>query len=145
MEQDAYYVIARSAFGEVFLWGTKSGRSLRIVAAWDSIFPSDYSDIIAAGKADRLVQGFFVTKNKFDLDQKDHLGKPPFDRALKKLGPLASNEMYGFEPALALGGLCDLKNLRKVDAVTHLVMLAQFGERKLMRDIVKDAKAQGLM
>ena len=53
--------------------------------------------------------------------------------------------MYGFEPALALGGKADLRNLRKVKAVEHLVMLAQLGERQIMRDIVKDAKAQGLM
>jgi len=33
--------------------------------------------------------------------------------------------MYGFVPALALGGALTLSNLRKVKAVEHLVILAQ--------------------
>ena len=86
-----------------------------------------------------------IRKKKKRLDQKDDLETPLFDRALKALGPLARDEMYGFEPALALGGKADLRNLRKVKAVEHLVMLAQLGELQIMRDIVKDAKAQGLM
>ena len=145
MEQDAYFVIGRSAFGELLLWGTKSGRSLSVRSSWGMIFPKDDTDEVAAGGADRLIRSFLVGLSAKRLDQKDHLDKPLFDRALKALGPLAPDEMYGFEPALALGGLADLKNLRKVKCVEHLVMLAQLGERQIMRDIVKDAKAQGLM
>ena len=133
------------AFGEMFLWGTKSGQSLKIQSNAGMIFPSDYGDQIAIGRADSLVQSFLASKEKKRLDQKDDLDKPLFDRAAKALGPLAQDEMYGFEPALALGGKADLRNLRKVKAVEHLVMLAQLGERQVMRDIVKDAKAQGLM
>ena len=145
MEKDAYYVIARSAFGELFLWGTKSGQSLDVKSLWGMMFPRDNSERVAQGKSDRLVRSFVIAQNKKDLDQTDYLEKPLFDRALKTLGPLAPDEMYGFEPALAVGGKADLKNLRKVKVVEHLVMLAQLGERKVMRDIVKDAKAQGLM
>lgn len=145
MEQDAYYVIARSAFGELFLWGAKTGQSLKIKSLWGMTFPSDESEDIVQGKSDRLVRYFFSTLKAKDLDQKDHLDKPLFDRALRTLGPLAPDEMYGFEPALAVGGKAELKNLRKVKAVEHLVILAQLGERQLMRDIVKDAKSQGLM
>jgi hypothetical protein len=145
MERDAYYVIARSAFGQLFLWGTKSGPSLDINSPWGMIFPKDKSEKIAAGDADFLARMFFETKDRISLDLKDYLDKPLFDRALKTLGPLAADEMYGFEPALALGGKADIKNLRKVKAVEHLVMLAQLGERQIMRDIVQDAKAAGLM
>lgn len=145
MEQDAYYVIARSAFGELFLWGTKSGPSLDIKSHLGMMFPRDNSERVAQGKSDRLLKTFVVGQKKKDLDQVDYLDKPLFDRAMKKLGPLAVDEMYGFEPALALGGKADLKNLRKVKAVEHLVILAQLGERQIMRDIVKDAKAAGLM
>ena len=144
-EQDAYCVIARSAFGEMFLWGTKSGQSIKIKSLWGMIFPSDESEDVAKGRSDMLIRGFILAQQKKNLDQKDHLDKPLFDRAVKALGRLASDEMYAFEPALAIGGKADLKNLRKVKAVEHLVMLAQLGERQIMRDIVKDAKAQGLM
>ena len=145
MEEDGYYVVGRSAFGQLFLWGTKSGQSLDIRTLWGMIFPTDDSVRVAQGKSGMLAKSFVVGQRKNDLDQKDHLDKPLFDRALKALGPLAADEMYGFEPALALGGTADLKNLRKVKCVEHLVMLAQLGERQIMRDIVKDAKAQGLM
>lgn len=76
--------------------------------------------------------------------QKNDKAQPLFDRALTVLGPLAFDEMYAFEPALALGGKADLMHLRKVKCVEHLVLLAQVGERQVMRDIVKDAKAYGL-
>jgi hypothetical protein len=145
MEQDAYYVIARSAFGELFVWGTKSGQSLGVKSSWGMIFPRDNSERVAQGRADQLVHSFIVSMDKKRLEQKDDLDKPLFERALKNLGPLAADEMYAFVPALALGGKADLKNLRKVKTVEHLVMLAQLGERRVMRDIVKDAKAQGLM
>ena len=145
MEQDAYYVIGRSAFGELFLWGEKSGPGLSIKSSWGMMFPRDNTERMAQGGANMLAKVFVVGQRKQNLDQKDHLDKPLFDRAVKTLGPLAPDEMYGFEPALAVGGKADLKNLRKVKAVEHLVMLAQLGERQLMRDIAKDAKGQGLM
>ncbi|WP_395703676.1 GAD-like domain-containing protein [Aquabacterium sp.] len=138
MEQDAYYVIARSAFGELFLWGEKSGRSLTIKSLWGTMFPADDSDALKAGQADAMVHAFLASMDKDRLDQKDLLDRPLFDRAVKKLGRLAADEMYAFEPALGVGGQADLRNLRKLKCVEHLVMLAQLGERQLMRDITKD-------
>jgi hypothetical protein len=145
MEKDAYYVIARSAFGELYLWGTKSGQSLKICNVLDMIFPSDDTKEVSAGSSDRLIESFIAVQDKKDLDQNDHLGKPLFERAIKTLGPLAHDEMYGFVPALVLGGQADLKFLQKVKAVEHLVMLAQLGERQIMMDIVKYSQSQGLM
>lgn len=137
-EQDAYYVIARSAFGELFLWGEKSGRSLTIKSLRGTMFPADDSDALKAGQADAMAHAFLISMDKDRLDQKDLLDRPLFDRAVKKLGRLAADEMYAFEPALAAGGQADLRNLRKLKCVEHLVMLAQLGERQLMRDITKD-------
>lgn len=143
MEEDAYYVFARSAFGDVELWGRKSGDSLTINGVNGLIFPKDDSAKVASGRSDGLMSAFLIGLGKDELDRKDHLNRPLFERALKKLGPLGPDEMYGFEPALCLGGKADLKNLQKVKAVEHLVLLAQLGERKIMRDIVKDARGQG--
>ena len=64
-----------------------------------------------------------------------------FDRALRRLGPLSSDQMHGFEPALPLGGQADLQNLRNLDAITHLTLLADLGERKIMRDIAFKEKS----
>lgn len=109
------------------------------------IFPWIQREEISSGKEAFLIRDFFASQTKDSLDELDPLERPLFDRALKMYGPLGPNEMYGFEPALALGGKPELANIRKVKAVEHLVLLAQLGERKIMRDIVKDAKAHGLM
>ncbi|EGH08166.1 hypothetical protein PSYMP_05689, partial [Pseudomonas amygdali pv. morsprunorum str. M302280] len=43
----------------------------------------------------------------------------------QKLGPLKSDEMYGFVPALALGGPMELEKLQKVKTIEHLTFLSQ--------------------
>jgi len=44
---------------------------------------------------------------------------------LKKLGPIGEAEIYGFVPALALGGIADIKHVEKLSAPEHLSMLSQ--------------------
>ncbi|AFO47952.1 hypothetical protein PRJ_0800 [Pseudomonas sp. XWY-1] len=48
-----------------------------------------------------------------------------FNPAKEKLGRLKHDEMYGFFPALMLGGADSLQHLKKVSAVEHLIFLAQ--------------------
>jgi hypothetical protein len=48
-----------------------------------------------------------------------------FEMAFNKLGPLKTNEIYGFVPALPLSGEPQLKNLQKLDAFAHLSILRQ--------------------
>ena len=143
--RDSYHTIAVSAFGELFLWGETTGLAISISSLWGMIFPGDESAGVAEGKGDLMIRGFFVGLDKDMLDESDDAERPLFDRAVKKLGVLNAGQMYGLVPALALGGSCDLKHLEKVDAVTHLIMLAQLGERQIMQDVVADAKAAGLL
>ena len=145
LSKDNFYVIGRSAFGELFLWGTRSGQSLVIYPVLAMIFPRDQTAEITAGKGDFLAQTFFGGRKKTSLDKKDDQGSDLFDRAFQKLGQLGPEEMYGFVPALALGGRPTLSNLRKVTTIPHLSMLAQLGEPTFMRDIVKNAQGLGLM
>ncbi|MNR22463.1 hypothetical protein D3C85_1394140 [compost metagenome] len=51
-----------------------------------------------------------------------------FEPARERLGTLAADEMYGFVPALMLGGSDSLERLEKLKAVEHLVLLAQLSE-----------------
>jgi hypothetical protein len=53
------------------------------------------------------------------------LRKDLFDAALPRLGPPSANEVYGFVPALALGGSEDPDNLQRVGANEHLAILFQ--------------------
>lgn len=119
MEQDAYHLIARSAFGELYFWGEKTGSSLEVFAPGAFCIPSE-PRVVVAEEMDFEMRAFFS-----GLSRKGNDFERMFAPALKKLGRLKPDEMYGFVPALALGGTATLNHLQKVKAVEHLVLLAQ--------------------
>ena len=133
MEQDTYHVIARSAFGELYFWGEKSGDSLTILP-WDALaFPSTgAAKYVSEGKADDAIKWFFGGQQREDFDLEDDGERPLFTPALKKLGQLKFDEIYGFVPALALGGSATLPHLQKVKAIEHLLLLAQLAPLRVM-------------
>ncbi|RML74256.1 GAD-like domain protein [Pseudomonas syringae pv. atrofaciens] len=117
-QHDNYYVIARSAFGELYVWGEKSCYSLSITS-----YMSRYStrnSTFTGSKSDLGVKVFFLSMKPEVINVADL-----FEPALEKLGELDSDEMYGFEPAIALGGSMELKNLQKVKTLEHLEFLSQ--------------------
>jgi hypothetical protein len=133
MERDAYHVIARSAFGELYFWGERTGASLSVLPWRSMAVPSDGSpDLIAQGRADEVLRWRFAGFKTEHFELEDSEGKPLFQRAFKRLGRLKHDEMYGFVPALALGGPATLEHLQKVRAVEHLVLLAQLSEPRVM-------------
>ncbi|MBI6707348.1 DUF1851 domain-containing protein [Pseudomonas syringae] len=117
-QRDSYHVIARSAFGILYVWGETSGYCLTL-----NSYISRYSgrtSIFTGNKINFGVRAFFSSMIA-EYNDLDNLFKP----ALKSLGPLKSDEMYGFVPALALGGPMELKNLQKVKTIEHLTFLSQ--------------------
>lgn len=145
MERDAYYVIARTAFGELILWGEKTGQSLKIITPYGMIFPSFDENTFRKRGPDLSIQLFFSSSSKDRFDLIDGDKAPLFERALEKLGPLDHTTMYGFVPALALAGEPALDHLQKLDAHVHLDILSQMTELQVMGDIAKDARDAGLM
>ena len=71
------------------------------------------------------VRDFFGGKTRRGCDLTTEHDGYLFDRALKKLGPLAPDEMYALEPALAAGGAIALENLVRVKLDPHLTILRQ--------------------
>ena len=118
MELDAYHVIARSAFGMLYLWGETTGETLRVFAPVSYCYPSAPQYEVDRDFELRVFFGS-LSPTKNDVEGL-------FAPALQRLGRLKHDEMYGFVPALALGGALTLANLQKVKAVEHLVILAQF-------------------
>jgi len=113
-----YNVVARSAFGELYLWHEHAGNWLELSAPYARFHATKpalgrhcFNDEIAL---------FFATQDRESNDLEDL-----FEQALKTLGPLQPDEMYGFVPALALGGPADLKHLQKVKTIEHLTFLSQ--------------------
>lgn len=131
MERDGYHVIARSAFGHLLFWGERTGCTLRILAPYAMASVSEPS--FSPDEFELGVKAFFSTQDRPFYDLKDEGDKPLFERAKKALGPLKHDEMYGFVPALALGGPATLEHLQKVKAVEHLVLLAQLSELRVLK------------
>ncbi|MEG6546777.1 GAD-like domain-containing protein, partial [Acinetobacter bereziniae] len=94
---EEYFVIARSAFGDLEIWGTIHGNCYTISPIMNQIFPNIQD--IETGEEDLLIRIFISSKEKKLLDIKDYRNKPLFERAVKKYGELTKNEMFGFEPA----------------------------------------------
>ncbi|WP_321930435.1 GAD-like domain-containing protein [Paraburkholderia guartelaensis] len=119
---DKYHVIARTAFGDLFLWGEATGPKITLSCLLHTLvfLPGKVEQRVE--NADRALGIFFATLSRAGCD-KDNL----FKRALKHLGPLGPEDMYGFEPALIAGGEMSLDHLRKVDLDVHLSILRQLG------------------
>ena len=120
-ERDTYHLIARSAFGDLYLFGEKTGFSLKISSVLSRYVINNLD--FRTEEMDRHLQGFLLTR-EVDANNYGDLFKP----AKQKLGTLRNNEMYGFVPALMLGGPDTLDHLEKVKAVEHLTLLSQIAE-----------------
>lgn len=118
--QDTYHLIARSAFGELYLWGEETGSVLTITA-----YASQYIEGACSStdeERDAKIQGLLMWAMTEGID----LGL--FASARETLGTLAPDEMYGFVPALMLGGPASLANLQRLKADVHLILLSQLSE-----------------
>lgn len=116
--RENYHVIARSAFGVLYVWGETSGYCLTI-----SCPMARYSSRVSRFtglKMDFGVKAFFSGMNARSNDFGDM-----FEAAVEELGRLKPDEMYGFVPALALGGPIEFNNLQKVKTIEHLEFLSQ--------------------
>lgn len=118
---DRYHLIARGAFGELYLWGEETGASLEVssAVARSTTFLSE----LPRGQMNKRLQNFLLS-TEVDHNDFDDLFVP----AKERLGHLRYDEMYGFVPALMLGGSATLDHLQKVKAVEHLMLLSQLTE-----------------
>jgi hypothetical protein len=133
VEEDAYYVIARTGFGDLYVWGEKNGNRWHLVPSMGWVLQSDGNQTeIAKGRSDSAIQGFFATEAPKRMDEKDDQGNPLFARAVAKLGPLAPDEMFTFTLPVFLGGTRSLENISKVNVHVQLDLLAQYGYREIL-------------
>ena len=123
-ETDLWHVIGRTAFGKLYLMGEKSGAILKILPSFGMINASQDKLRPQSEKEKQLeAQLFFSNRGPKECDEDDTHGKPLFQRALKKLGPVGPDEMYGYRHMLVAGGQNVLENLEKTDLLSHLMLL----------------------
>ena len=122
---DAFHVIARTAFGKLHVCGERTGVSMTISCPINTVFalPKNLKPKTEEDQ-DWSVRAFLGLSAK-SCDLKDESGSLLFERALARLGPLEPDEVYGFEPALVLGGQMRLENLAKLKLDVHLTILRQ--------------------
>ncbi|WP_198116527.1 GAD-like domain-containing protein [Massilia rhizosphaerae] len=128
---DAFHVVGRTAFGNLYVCGEHSGVNMTISGPLNAIFALP-KDLKPKSKEDQdwSVKSF-IGLSISECDLKDESGTPLFEQALAKLGPLAADEMYGFEPAIVLGGKMRLENLVKLKLDVHLTILRQLASPTL--------------
>ncbi len=143
MEEDAFYVIARSGFGELLLWGEKTGYRYLIDApdGW-VIQKGGAQKHIAEGHADRSIRWFFAGRSLDSCDRKV-AGESLFEAAIARDGPLDPDEVFAFEPALFLGGDKALDHIKKRNIFVHLDLLAQLADREILDQAGLARKAFG--
>ncbi|AQT61705.1 GAD-like domain-containing protein [Cellvibrio sp. PSBB023] len=122
--RENFYAIARSAFGELYIRGSQSDSTTIIDPHLNNIIPGEAAKkTLSAEEIDKAVGVFFMFKSKKRVDYYDKNNKPLFQRCLKKYGMLEHDEMYTFSPALALGGIADINNIKKVKILEQLSIL----------------------
>ena len=128
------HVVGFSAFGELLIWSEQHDRVLVDLPlltvrapkfdAREADDPDWFPIATPLSRPDR--------EGLFDVFERNEEAKPLFERARARLGQLALGECYGFVPALAIGGSGTLKQVQRLDALTHLTFLAELGRCRLL-------------
>ncbi|KHO14256.1 hypothetical protein NT90_16860 [Acinetobacter baumannii] len=145
-EYDEFYILGRSAFGELHAIGKKTSSKLTIDMINLRIYPS-IKDIQDTENNDLLGSflSMIVTRAKNeDIDVYDQNGKFLFERCLTNLGELKENEIYAFEPPAVLGGPQVIENMKKVDLFQYIPFVAQLDKFQVMLDISKEVDRLGI-
>lgn len=145
-EYDDFYVIGRTAFGELHTIGKNTRSKLTIDIVNLRIYPS-IRDTQKVEDEDHL-RAFLSTivtqaKNE-DIDIYDQNEKLLFDRCLTNLGELKDNEIYAYEPPAVLGGKQLIENMKKVDLFQYIPFVAQLDKFQVMLDISKEVDRLGI-
>lgn len=128
-ERQRMHVVARSAFGTLYIFAEGTGSCGTLDCPSNSVFivakqvkPRD------ARKQDISTRTFFASMTPEDCDFKNDAGKPLFRAARKRCGALSRDQMYGFAKPLVTGGEWSAENLQVVPAIEHLLALRKLAE-----------------
>jgi len=110
--QEPSTCFAKDAFGSLYVWENKSIKLINIRHGISEIIGRKPSVFFNLKMTDK---GFLAKRLSIET----------FYQAKEKLGPLAYDECYGYEPILALGGAERVENIRKVKIKEHIAIVSQ--------------------
>ncbi|MCR9771583.1 GAD-like domain-containing protein [Vibrio harveyi] len=129
---DNYHVIARSAYGQLYLWGERTGASLDIATHLNWIMTNQgHAKDISKGDANIAIQSFFGFQDKEYIDV-EVSSKPLFPSAIKKHGPVGKEEVMVFTPYLFKGGKKSADAMTKEDLHVFLQVMADLGGAEII-------------
>jgi hypothetical protein len=132
LDGSAYLVFARSAFGEAYAVQETSGKVISVSFVHGQIWaPKDLR--LPPSTPDIGIQSFFGSAFEDDFDLSDESGKLLFGEGINRLGSLGPNEIFAFEPALALGGSASIANMQKLRMDVHIDILSQLTKPTLFK------------
>lgn len=145
-EHDEFYVISRSAFGELYTVGKNTRSKLTIDMVNLRIYPTlrDDENNTELALLRSLLSSITMEGSKKAIDIFDKNENLLFDRCLTSLGALKENEIYAFEPPVVLGGPQLIENIRKADLFQYIPFVAQLDKFQVMLDIVKEVDRLGI-
>ena len=108
-------LFGHGAFGELFIW---DGGTVQILLP----------HLARVGFVTGSITGFFEETLTRPTYIEHTLRKEAAANAERLVGPLAWDEMYGYEPAIALGGSGEPDTIRRYKLVEHHILLSQLQE-----------------
>ncbi|MEU8088197.1 GAD-like domain-containing protein [Micromonospora sp. NPDC049101] len=130
---ERWVAVSRSAFGDLQVWGQQTGSRLTISAHHGWVIPSDHSDRALSddGRDDRLY-ALLMCQDRRSVDLYGADREPLFERVRALRGPVGPDTIYGFVPALGLGGALRPERAEIFDGPVHLELLAELSERRVV-------------
>lgn len=137
MDEDRWFPLVRSAFGDLELWGARTGMSLTIVPVRGEVYPNDMSDLMdEPGGAESALEGALMSYDADSFRLYDDLTEEPlFEECVAALGPVTRETMYTFAPIPALGGQATVGTAITEKAVPHMLLLAAMESKDVRGDV----------
>ncbi|MEO3999635.1 GAD-like domain-containing protein [Mesorhizobium sp. CAU 1732] len=130
-DPDEMVVYAYDAFGTMYIW-LGGYRVMRLYWTHNYVIEQKHEDFneIAGVPIDESfiiitdIEGHIPTGKNYGKAHTDSSGDDMLPKAIARLGELDRDEIYGFFPALSLGGENSAINLQRVPVLEHLMLLA---------------------
>ena len=115
-----------NAFGNVDIWYGDATIRLNLPNGMVRVEPRGYDEVQKRQWTDEVMIGLKLSFNvsPYVAPWEDEKYQNMMPLALERIGQLESGEIYGFAPALSIGGRNNVEHLQKVKVAEHLLLLA---------------------